>query len=468
MLSLQHTNFLSPVAQMTKSCQETPLSLLPNEILSDIILLSAVPLDIFVWKSPILSISATWRACALDTPRLWSCIHVTGKTHASERLACWIQRSGDGCPLHLIVHNLKAFRALETSWLTPDSIPNAGRRIHSLMLATMDQDENAPLPLYFDATNLRDLDIFTVGLMFRDLTPHPFFCDAPSICLKRLRLSCSFPSSEWVAMRMLDAFTLTTLILSGEFSCHDILDITIRAPLLEQLECDIKVESADADESPQPLVKCDSLRRLMLRGKTTAVDLLRIIETPSLQRFFVSGGWRAEELLQIIQFSAKCRKLTHLKINAIDKSLSAPQVAALLYALPRLEYIDLKWDQYNIKGLLALCGEFPKSTAKSHANRPWACRNVSRFQLPLSRLEIVYPHGRRYISKYLKRIIDVRGPRKPLDIGNSILERPGNDSPRPLIFVVDVPHSTLSSIVGDEWIASRMECVNSLEFPGVL
>ncbi|KAF8319132.1 hypothetical protein DL93DRAFT_2164810 [Clavulina sp. PMI_390] len=455
---------------MADGRRENLVSFLPPEILSEVMILSALPLDISIWKSPVLSIITIWRACALSTPRMWSCIHVTRGTHASERLACWFQRAGDGCPLYLTVKDMEAFRECETLWLTLDSVLDHGRRIRSLVFDGL--AGTTPLPLRFDTTNLCELDVvFSAWFpVKRQVKRRPLFDNISSLQLTRLKLDYYLASSQDDSLEWLDPSTLKTLILTPEFPYHRVLDILTRAPLLEQLDWNLVYQLPGSSEYFPFRMKMDSLRELKLEGDDVVVHYLRTLEAPRLRRLSVSGAWDEAELLTVIEFACQCRKLTHLEILPWNQTPSAANVASLFRDLPKLEYLDPKWNEGNIEGILALCGEFPDFEAQERAS--WPCHSISRLQLPLSLLISKSQNSRDLVSRCITRVLNARGQRTPLHRNGDLLavaqEVSSTEPPNQLVLVVDVPTETIVSLVGHEWMHSAIECVESLEFPNIM
>ncbi|KAF8319129.1 hypothetical protein DL93DRAFT_2164807 [Clavulina sp. PMI_390] len=449
---------------MTNSQKDDVISLLPPEILSEIILFSALPLSGSIWKTPSLSISTIWRACAINTPRVWSCIWVTASPDASERLEVWFQRSGSGCPLYLTVHDIKTFRKLETSWLSHGHTSNLGRRIHSLVFHTKIGAKNFPFPLEFD-TNLCELDAY---LHSRHLpTPQPLFNMRPPLQLKRLKLESAIFSPGVISTLGINPSALTTLILADEISCRDVLDIIIDAPNLEQLDWDTELQSFGTTESLPYKINLNSLLHLNLQGNQVLMHFLRTLEPPpNLQKLSLLGEWDDEGLLIVVKFASKCQGLTHLELFPDNEPPSADDVSSLLHALPKLEYFDPKWRESNIEGLLALCGEFPAS-AKLQQPASWACRNVHRLCLPLSRLVTRFPTSRKLVSQCLKRVLSVRSQGRSAHTSSADVVAAGGKSPSQLVFVVDVDRSIMDLMVGRKWASSRGECVKLLEFPNI-
>ncbi|KAF8319130.1 hypothetical protein DL93DRAFT_2153576 [Clavulina sp. PMI_390] len=459
------------VTGIAKNRRENFISLLPIEILSEITLLAALPLEISIWKSPLLSISAAWRACAINTTRLWSCIWVTAGTHTNERLACWFQRSGNGCPLYLTVHDVAVFNKLQASWVAQDSGPNRGRRVRSIIFCARTRTRNSPFPLQFDTKNLCELEVYIPARTSYRLTPRPFFGNTPPLHLKRVKLGRFTLSEEEIDLKGLDASALTTLILTAQLPLHDVFDLMMRGFLLEQLDWYMGFQSLGSKNPPPAHIEMKFLQQLTLQGDDLVAHTLHRLQTPSLQILAVSGSWDEEELRTIVGFASQCQKLTHLKIFPEYKGPSAADVASLLYALPKLEHFDPGWDESNLKGLLALCGEFSAPTEQEHLSYWWACPNVPRLQLPLLKFISNGFHPQNLISRYLGRVLDVRCRQQPFHTSSAILAPAGRlpslETIERLVLAVDVPIETMVSVVGRRWILSGGECVRSLDFPAI-
>ncbi|KAF8319127.1 hypothetical protein DL93DRAFT_2153575 [Clavulina sp. PMI_390] len=453
---------------MAEPREESPISVLPLELLSEIFLLYALPLDPSIWKSSILSVSRAWRTCAIRTPRIWSCISVNSGVYAQERLDFWSQRAGDGCPLYLTVSNVEMFKALESSWLEHNRIPNHGGRIRSLKFLARSGSRVTPFPLRFDATNFQELHVNILLPSRQHVPPPPLFSNAYPLSLRRLQLEFFFVLPQELDLKGLDPSALTTLILAGHFPHRDILGIMTRAPLLERFSWEISFQSMGPSDFLPPFIISDSLRQLKLRGDDIVLHILSTLTAPGLQRLHISGVWDSAQLFDVVRFASQCRELTHLKIFPYGGETSTASVVSLFHALPKLEYFDPKWSAGNVEGLLALCGEMSVSTSQEPASSQWACQNVQRLQLPLFKLLTNKPSSRNLISYYLERVLNVRGRRKPAHTSSAVPAGAEENSSSPLVLVVDVDTETMTSMLGRVWVSSRGECVKSLELPAIL
>ncbi|KAF8310211.1 hypothetical protein DL93DRAFT_2169900 [Clavulina sp. PMI_390] len=194
---------------------------------------------------------------------------------------------------------------------------------------------------------------------------------------------------------------------------------------------------------------------LVLRGNGVLADLLGIVESPHIQQLSIEGFWNDLHLRSLLAFAMACKELSHLYIyDFAHKTPSTEDIASLLHALPKLEYLDPEWGDSNLEGLLALCGEFSNYSLEDTSQ--WACPNLPRLSLPLNHWHQHRLSSREQLSRCLGRILDVRCQPNRITV-----ETQGAK----LSLVVDMDTETMVSIVGEKWLACGGEYVASLEFP---
>jgi hypothetical protein len=79
-------------ARCRASNAQQPIHKLPNEVLSEIFLLSASPIDCYLWRAPFLATCHRWRKCAIRCSQLWSVVCIGYYTELDE-LDLWLSRS---------------------------------------------------------------------------------------------------------------------------------------------------------------------------------------------------------------------------------------------------------------------------------------------------------------------------------------------------------------------------------------
>ncbi|KAF8315109.1 hypothetical protein DL93DRAFT_2197105, partial [Clavulina sp. PMI_390] len=338
---------------------------LPFEILSDISLLAMLPLDFSIWKAPWLAVNSWWRACVIDTPRIWSCVEVRGGPHAKERLERWIGRSGTG-PLHITVWNTEVFQALEKLWARGD--PNPGGRIHQLTIHHNDRSQPIPFPISFETPKLRRLNaMFSYVRRWQD--GHSFVLLSPNSTpqLETLRVHNKYFSPGAIKATGLSVSSLKSLTVQEELTAEDILDILKRAPNLEHLKWDIsQPDDLEEEDFPRetPRLVLQSMQHLELSLGYAQPNFFRVTQVPNLQRLSLKGNWEPEEISSLLASVSECREITHLRILSDgDHEPSEDDVALLCRALRKLRYIDPGWRDGNMDALLALSD--PTQTAAS-------------------------------------------------------------------------------------------------------
>jgi len=100
------------IARNRASNAALPIHRLPEEVLSEIFLLSVSPINNHLWSSSFLAVCHRWRKYALRFPRLWSVITIYHDT-ALDELAIWLSRSASA-PLHIQFRYQKSTRSPET------------------------------------------------------------------------------------------------------------------------------------------------------------------------------------------------------------------------------------------------------------------------------------------------------------------------------------------------------------------
>ncbi|KAF8310156.1 hypothetical protein DL93DRAFT_1667850 [Clavulina sp. PMI_390] len=81
---LHEEKYLVEVMRKQTQNHLRPVSRLPNEVLSEIFLLSMDPDSKSVWDEPFLSTCSRWRKCAVATPAVWRWLYIHENTHPSE------------------------------------------------------------------------------------------------------------------------------------------------------------------------------------------------------------------------------------------------------------------------------------------------------------------------------------------------------------------------------------------------
>ncbi|KAF8319121.1 hypothetical protein DL93DRAFT_280010 [Clavulina sp. PMI_390] len=193
-----------------------------------------------------------------------------------------------------------------------------------------------------------------------------------------------------------------------------------------------------------------------------------MIQVPSLQKLSMEGRWDVAELHVLLLFASDCRNITHLKIhNDEEYQPSASDVASLIRALPKLEYLDPKWQDTNIDGVLARRHGYGPSfdSIMPESTSPTVLGGNILF-LPLGHSLGHSFLSRERLSACLASLFDstdthdtaLYGLAESLDVGGLLA--------RKLVVIVDVNTHTMVSMMGESWLSGgRVLCVEPLEFP---
>ncbi|KAF8315120.1 hypothetical protein DL93DRAFT_2155336 [Clavulina sp. PMI_390] len=242
-----------------------PLFRLPFEVMASISLLAMLPLDLSIWKNPLLAVSSWWRSCVINTPQIWSCIHINGTTSADARFRCWLDRSRGACPLYLTVAAVDVFKATEASWADGDRGQDPSERIHSLSVDSSTNSSVFLFPLQFNTVNLHELVArFPPS---SDHGPIRLFNNHPPENLKRLELRSLNYQPGLIDSVGITPSELTCLILAEEIDYNKVLALLEQSPKLVQLEWRPLVPS----NLPAP-DGLESIRRIPLHDLKRLVD----------------------------------------------------------------------------------------------------------------------------------------------------------------------------------------------------
>ncbi|KAF8316648.1 hypothetical protein DL93DRAFT_750693 [Clavulina sp. PMI_390] len=456
------------VAARQEHNRRAPIFWLPAEILSEIFFLSLPISPRSVWKAPILATCGRWRASAINTPRIWSYITITGDRNEGERLACWLERSGHGLPLTLDVFDTVAFKALESSWLTGK--PSPAHRVRTLILRPTPYQimwRKCPLPIEFNATNLREFHIIDRDMGVQTSQPLRLFANEYPTHLNNLTLFTGYGRIEPIG---LDPSLLTDLRLTGELTTDHVVEVLAHTPRLESLHWGIVDKTTTDPPFPalygtQRLV-LSSLRRLLLEDETwsgVAHHVLPILQAPNLQEISLAQMDHIEHSKVFLETASRSPSLKRVQRRELDggqcyssdatndtKSLLANEVTSLFHILPSLEYLDPYWCDANMQGLLALCGEV--ASYAGHGPSKWPCPSLRQLSLPINKNLENEDLSEEVASECLKRLLKIRGLTTPI---GSESETGG------LVVVLDVSIEQLQQLVGEEWIACGAAKVES-------
>jgi hypothetical protein len=87
------------LARRRAANKNVAINRLPDVILGEILLLSMLPSGKKIWSSPEVKTCHHWRRVARQTPRIWSCLYITGEI-PFECIKLWMTRSAEA-PLHV-------------------------------------------------------------------------------------------------------------------------------------------------------------------------------------------------------------------------------------------------------------------------------------------------------------------------------------------------------------------------------
>ncbi|KAF8318783.1 hypothetical protein DL93DRAFT_346410 [Clavulina sp. PMI_390] len=432
-----------------------------------------LPLDIMIWKHPVLSICSRWRSCVVNTPHIWSYIYISSGNEASARTEGWFRRSG-GLPLTLIVRDIRAFNFLQESWLTMQ--PSPSQRIRDLCIRNMSFLAPCPLPLAFDATNLERLEIeFSIFSLERGKGPTfplKLFDKHAPVQLQSLQLRSHRRWPRTIDPTGLDPSHLVSLVLGDEIPYDDVLVILKYAPHLERLNWDLpgrqnpQLSQTPAAAGRPRWLAIPALQRMYLRTNG-GPDPLEFMDAPSLTCLSYLAHRLDRMIHSLISFASSARELTHLKISDGHHPVTDTDVATIFHAFPKLEYFDPTWRNSNVRGILALCGEFPEPVTPNAHSSSWACPTVRSLYLPIDDRLRQKSLTKDILSACLGRLLDVRGRGSSSSTSNGTLLAPDSSAAAASRFsiVVDAEIRTMVSILGEKWDQYGGICVEELEFP---
>ncbi|KAF8310159.1 hypothetical protein DL93DRAFT_2214067 [Clavulina sp. PMI_390] len=373
--------------------QLVPISRLPNEVFSEILILSRDD-NYHVWSEPVLSTCARWRQCALSTPSFWSSIIITDQSHPSE-LSLILSRSRT-CPL-TISFRLPCF--------PNQPIPPADSRRLSLC-------ENV---LYQALRHIASLEVFSSPLSgwlpstilqsgtLRHLT-YCFisgFVDEAEEAIGAFQLFSQANLSALANLTLLGGVTgsidigftgfasLSSLKLNATVKLQSTWSLFSQCPILEELvwHADISMQDSTLPEDHLPAaygLDAPTFPRLKsIELKEDACPLFfRAVPIPNIQEIVISEPPQGF-LGDITAYVDNKTRDQILRLKLMDVSeFSGEDATAIVSSFPSLE--ELTSNSWTISSLGAadLLSEFdPDTDGQWH----WKCPRLKRLELAFVR-----------------------------------------------------------------------------------
>jgi hypothetical protein len=265
---------------------------LPDEVLREIFILAASPIDVHLWKSAFLTTCHHWRKCAVHCPPLWSTVPIGYRTELDE-LGVWLSRSAsaplrvgfrysgkDGLPEQIMAHFKAAYEV----------ILGHGSRVRSMLISGIPSIATL-VPLEFPADSLRMLHLRWDGSE-RPSTPLPVVgCDV-SRTLRSLYVRGTWPCRNAVHIDNLRSSNLTSLLINQAVNRDSVCEILPTCRSLERLQWHYTDEASSALEkrSMDPF-SLPKLWELFLSG-SVSVPLIEACEMPELLTLSVTAPHR--------------------------------------------------------------------------------------------------------------------------------------------------------------------------------
>ncbi|KAF8310157.1 hypothetical protein DL93DRAFT_1667792 [Clavulina sp. PMI_390] len=347
------------------------ISRLPDEVLSEIFLLSMAPSDCSVWAEPVLAICSKWRQCALSSPKLWCFLCIHERTEPSE-LALWLSRSRR-MPLHVTME----FPAIPDNQRIPESTVRHFQMMEPLLGNSLWRITSVPLDEvlmtgWIPCSLLQTDSLRTLRCIYSSSQPDPPTPPAPSLSevnLEKLQiLELTSGVVEGVSLISPRFASLTYIRLHSTVCVETAWKIFAQCSELETIKWRARLE-ADPDweealpeayglEAPTLL----KLQDVELFGDACAI-FFRAAVTPNVRSIGLHArGLDLDDIFSNIS-SVEQPHVRKISLNATSE-LSAKDISAIL-ELSSLEELDCdSWNSQSLNALKCL-NEFevdPKGT----------------------------------------------------------------------------------------------------------
>jgi hypothetical protein len=328
-----------------------PVGRLPDEVLSEILLLSVVPIEYDLWASPILSTCHRWRQCAIRNPKIWSVISIDYCTELDE-LELWLSRSAS-CPLHIqffYEQDVPPEEIMRHFTAAYEVTSNRHCRVRSLHIEGITSLETL-LPLKSLGTSLRELVLASASDK-ETSNVLPVLEELASSHIHSLTINNLPPCRNAVRIDDINPSNLTSLTLNQAVTVQSVCKILPRCQSLVYL----KWSYAEAGElnvvdslqwMTEPFL-LRNLKSLFISG-SMSIPLLQMADMPELGELSVTSPMRP--MGEIVHHLIRWERLEALELLSLD-AVESQHFTTIFETLNRLEWF--KCDAWTVSSLCGL------------------------------------------------------------------------------------------------------------------
>lgn len=332
---------------------QQPIHKLPNEVLSEIFILSASPIHDCLWRAPFLATCRRWRKCAIQCPQLWSVVHVGYCTELDELALC-LSRS-ISCPLHVrFRYSLddSSFEKVMTHFTAAyHAISSHRYRLRSLCIKGIPSIATL-IPFEFPTYSFRELRLWwdtpwqpatPCPLVHRDVPPTIRVLDVwgPKVCRDAVHIENHQLSN------------LTTLIINQVVTVDSVRKVLPRCQSLKELRwlyVDEEVSPASGKWTMRSF-SLPELETLRIHG-SISVPLVEACDMPELRTLSITRPTRP--MRDIVPHLVRCRRICEIELYSVF-STEEEDLVAIFENLQELTYFSCDtWTPSNLRGLRTL------------------------------------------------------------------------------------------------------------------
>jgi len=350
LVHLENEEHRAQLARRRAVNKKVAINRLPDEVLGEILLLSMLPSGKEIWSSPEVKTCHHWRRVAGQTPRIWSCLYVTGET-PFECVKLWMTRSAKA-PLHVHLHPplVPSDHFFRSAW---QRIMQHSHRFQSLFLG-LDGSwwVNRVLPVTSRLNSLRELQISlgddacspSVALNLNIFEPCFTTCQLRTL---EINASSPIPLQNLFTMPSLATTSLVELSLEEQVAPDTVCQFLRECREIRKLTWDLGFYEMDTEWAPAP-ISISTLEYLRVSGDLAAKFLL-VANLPSLRRLVVS---RMRDQVEVCTAISEFTHITHLEVDFDE--LDAPSIRSIYRSLHHLEHLSYRWCEDTFEAILVL------------------------------------------------------------------------------------------------------------------
>jgi len=393
------------LARRRAANKKAVINRLPDEVLGEILLLSMLPSGKEIWSSPEAKTCHHWRRVAGQTPRIWSCLHITGEI-PFECIKLWMTRSAE-VPLHVHFNTPPALSNyfFESAW---QKIMQHSHRFQSLFLRLHGSWWiNQVLPVTSRLNSLRELQISLGPSAHSPSGTLDIFEPRLTTCrLRTLMIKTSFCLRNFFMMPSPAATSLVELTLEEQVAPDTVCQFLRECREIRKLTWHLQFYKTNTAWAPAP-ISISTLEYLRVSGDLAAKFLLAAT-LPSLRRLIVSS---TRDEVKVCTAILGFTQITHLDVDF--GVLDAPSVCSIYKSLRHLEHLSYMWDEDTFEAILALTELEEKETG-----RIWHCPRMKQLHLAIGKAIASRGLEPGTVRSYLQRVMRVRARSidAPLDV----------------------------------------------------